>query len=428
MTQDRPRWMPPPHTRERIQAFSQFVWHRFVEDRCFESAAVLAYGTVFAIVPLSMAVFGILAAFPVFEQWTDTLSDFLFSNFVPGAARVVENYVRESVDSAQQLTTAGLIALLLSALIIMFSVEDTLNRIWRVSVSRKRVSRFLVYWTALTLGPLLVVSSLALSSWLFAQPWVSGTPLSGHTETLVRSLPFAVELGAFTLAYLLVPNHRVSWRHALIGGVLASLLFETAKAGLGWYLRQVPSYQQVYGALAVLPIFLLWIYISWAVVLLGASIAASLSSFRFQPASERLPPGAEWLAGLRLLCRMLQAQEQGAALSLERLRVIEKVIDDDTLVVMLDRLTAAGILQRNEDGDWMLAHDPHSLPLSAVHQALAVPITLQAPSGPGVADQIGRRVLGLAARLKQQLSPTLEQSVATLLGSAEPTSAAEESC
>ncbi|MBD8525543.1 YihY family inner membrane protein [Pseudomarimonas arenosa] len=415
MTQQRPWWIPPPHARERIQAFSQFVWRRFVEDRCFESAAVLAYGTVFAIVPLSLAVFGILAAFPVFDQWSDTLSDFLFTNFVPGAARVVENYVREFADSAQQLTTTGLLALLLSALFIMVSVEDTLNRIWRVSVARKPMSRFMVYWTALTLGPLLVVSSLALSSWIFALPWVAETPISGVSQMLIRLLPFAVELGAFTLAYMLIPNHRVSWRHALIGGVLASLLFETAKAGLGFYLRQVPTYQQIYGALAVLPIFLVWIYLSWAVVLLGASIAASLSSFRFQPASARLPKAAEWMAGLRLVSRMLEAQARGGSLSLETLRQIEKAIDDDTLVQLLDRLTRSEIFQRNEDGDWMLARDPHALSLADVHLALAVPITLQPPGRVGVEDAIGRRVLGLAETLKAQLSPTLEQSVATLL-------------
>ena len=415
MSAERAWWIPPPHARERLQAFSQFVWRRFVEDRCFDSAAVLAYGTVFAIVPLSMAVFGILAAFPVFQQWTDTLSDFLFSNFVPGAARAVENYVRQFADSAQQLTTTGLIVLLLSALIIMVSVEDTLNRIWRVSASRSRLSRFMVYWTALTLGPLLVVSSLALSSWLFALPWVAEAPISGHTETLVRLMPFAVELGSFTLAYLLIPNLRVAWRHALAGGILASLLFELAKSGLGWYLRQVPTYQQIYGALAVLPIFLLWIYLSWVVVLLGASIAASLSSFRFQPASERLPPGAEWIAGLRLVSRLLQAQSVGRSLSLEQLRALEPVIDDDTLVCLLDRLTVADILQRNDQGDWLLARNPSALPLQAVHRALGLPITLTLPSGAGTTDAIGRRVLALATQLKQQLSPTLEQPIATLL-------------
>lgn len=424
---ERPWWMPPPHARERVQAFSQFVWRRFVEDRCFESAAVLAYGTVFAIVPLSLAVFGILAAFPVFEEWTDTLSDFLFTNFVPGAARVVESYVRQFADSAQQLTATGLIALLLSALFIMVSVEDTLNRIWRVSVSRKRLSRFVVYWTALTLGPLLVVSSLALSSWLFALPWVAEAPISGHTQTLVRLLPFAVELGAFTMAYLVIPNHRVAWRHALIGGILASLMFEAAKAGLGWYLRQVPTYQQIYGALAVLPIFLLWIYLSWAVVLLGASIAASLSSFRFQPASARLPAGAEWMAGLRLMSRLMEAQARGMALSLDQLRVVEKVIDDDTLVTMLDRLDKADIIQRTEDGDWVMTRDPHSLPLSAVHRALGVPITLSMPVGPGVSDAIGQKVLAVAELLKQQLSPTLEQPIATLLLVPNPDIAAEDS-
>lgn len=405
----------PDHAREWLQAFSRFVWRRFVEDSCFETAAVLAYVTLFAVVPLAVAVFGVIAAFPLFKEWNETLSHFLFTHFVPGAANAVEEYVKTFAESAGKLTGAGILGVLFSALIMMKSAEDTFNRIWRVTTPRSRAARFLVYWTALTLGPLLVAASLALSSWILDLPFIQQSKLSVLTETLLLMLPFAVELGAFTLMYALVPNQPVQFRHALTGGLLASLLFELAKAAFAAYLRNVPSYEQIYGALSVLPIFLLWIYLSWTVVLLGASIAASLSAFRFQPKSDRLPADADWIAALRLLTRLLQGQKDGRALALCELRQLEPSIDDDALMRLLGALTAGGFLQRNASGEWLLARDPQQTRLSEIYALLQAHLPVHMPVGPGTADVIGQRAAKLVRDLQLRLAPALEQPLAILL-------------
>lgn len=405
----------PDHLRERVQAFGAFVWKRFVEDRCFDTASVLAYSTLFALVPLTAAVFGIASSFPLFDEWKDTLTDFLFANFVPGAARAVEDYLLQFTERASQLTTVGVLALFASALWIMKNVEDVFNRIWRVGTPRPTGSRFLVYWAALTLGPLLVIASLAASSALLQSRIVAESGLSVLSETLLRALPLLVELGGFSLAYAMIPNRPVAWRHALLGGVLATVLFEAAKWGMGWYLRQVPSYEQIYGAVALLPIFLIWIYLCWVVLLLCASIVASLSAFRFQPLARRLPPDVEWLAALRLLARLVQAQRAGVALGLDTLREREPAIEDDTLVRLVERLTCAGFLQRNEAGQWLLLRDPRHTTLAEIYAALGSPLPLREPPTIGFDDPIGQCVLAVSEPARHAALPFLQVPLATLL-------------
>ncbi|PIX61773.1 MAG: hypothetical protein COZ47_00155 [Lysobacterales bacterium CG_4_10_14_3_um_filter_64_11] len=154
--------------RERVQAFARFLWRRFVDDRCFETAGALSYTTVFALVPLSAVAFAIVSGFPVFQQWTDRLGDFVFSNFVPSAARTVETYLKAFSQGVSGLTLAGTLALIASAVLTLSSIEATFNRIWRVDAPRPRLTRFLVYWTVLSLGAIAATAALAFTSYLYA--------------------------------------------------------------------------------------------------------------------------------------------------------------------------------------------------------------------------------------------------------------------
>jgi len=409
--------LPAPvreHSREWLRAFSGFVWRRYVEDRCFETAGVLAYATVFAMVPLSVAVFGIFAAFPVFDAMSTRLTEFLFSNFLPAAARAVEAYLRQFADSATRLTSFGVIALLASALLMMKSIEDTFNRIWRVTTPRPGLSRVLVYWTVLTLGPILAVSSLALSSYLLSLPLI-GSDEQRWGPRLLSFVPLLVELAAFTLAYAVIPNRRVHFRHAFTGGVLATVLFELAKWGFGYYLRQVPSYEQIYGTLAVLPIFLIWLYLSWLVMLLGASIAASLSAFRFQPKARLLPTGHELIGLLRLLGRLYRAQDSGSALDVETLRRLEPGLSDDMLMHLLGLLGAASIVQRNERGDWLLSRDLDGLSLGEVVESSQLRIPLASKPLAAGDDALGRQIGAIMAALREPLQGALSTPLSALL-------------
>jgi membrane protein len=399
---------------ERANAFGRFLWQRFVEDRCIETAAVLSYGTLFAAVPLTAAVLGIISAFPLFDRWNETLTTFLFTNFVPNAAQAVEGYLRQFAESATRVTAVGVFVLLFSALLIMKSVEDAFNRIWRVQSARPTGARFMVYWTTLTLGPILAVASIALSSLVLESDWVLDSGLYLLIDPLARLLPLFIEVAAFSLAFGLVPNRPVAWRHAIAGGLLTSVLFELAKGGMGWYVAQVPSYEQIYGAVALLPIFLIWIFLCWVVVLLGASMTASLSAFRFQPASQRLPPRARWLALLRLLSRFDAAQRVGGSFTLQQLRELEPAIEDDTLMDLLDRLTDAGLLHRDEQDSWLLARSADQIQLIEAYRGLDYPLPLGPLPEVGLDDEIGERVRAQAEGDRDALSLRLQVALSTL--------------
>jgi membrane protein len=413
------RWLLGPE-RERARSFVTFLWQRFLADRCFETAGALSYSTVFALVPLATVAFGVLAAFPVFEAWSGALSDFIFQHFVPGAARAVQDYVGDFAGTASRLTLAGVAGVVVVALVTMAGIEQTFNRIWRVTSPRPRLTRFLVFWTVLTLGGFVAVASLAVSTTLLSLPAFGGEEartLGGH---LLRWVPTLLLLAGFTAAYMVVPNRTVAWRHAAAGAVLATLVFEGAKWGLTAYLRTVPAYQQLYGALAVLPIFLLWVYLSWVAVLLGASLAASLSSFRYQPSSRRLPAGHELYALLRLLGRLQARRAQGGALHVAELHALEPMLTDDLMQRMLGDLHRIGALARDEGGGWLLARDLDALPLGELYEAGALRIPLDAAALPDREDAVGGPAAAALDALRDPLRVLLSRSVASLLAPAPP--------
>jgi membrane protein len=402
--------------RERVQSFAQFLWTRFLDDRCFETAGALAYTTLFALVPLSMVVFGILSAFPVFDAWTAQLTNFVFSNFVPSSARVVEDYLREFAASTSKLTLTGVSALLVSLLVTMWSIESTFNRVWRVPTPRPRLVRFLMYWTLLTLGTLLAVASLATTSYLFSLPALSGVDMD-WSQRLLSYLPNLVELMIFSCAYWLIPHRSVPFRFALAGGLFATVLFELAKRGFAAYLLGVPSYEQLYGALAVVPIFMLWLYLSWVVVLLGASFAASLSSFRYQPRALQLPPGMELYGYLRLLGRLNAARREGLGLHLADMQEREPMLTDDLLQRMLAGLTGLSIVRRAEDGGWLLARDLATVSLGELHEGLGLRIPCTDTSLPGYDDPLGRDAARALEHLRQPLEAPMARSVGSFFTS-----------
>ncbi len=260
--------------------FARFVWKRLRTEACFEIAGALSYTTVFALVPLTATVFSVLAVFPGFDEWRAVLTSFIFENFVPGAARSVQQYLTEFADNATRTTAFGLVLLFFNALLLMASIEDAYNRIWRIESPRRGFARVSMYLTALIFGPLAVIALLAVSSYLFALPFLHHADEQyGFSLHILPLLPFLITWIALSASYALIPNLNQPRSHALWGGLLATLLFEVSKYGFTWYLGNVASYQQVYGALAAVPIFLGWVYLSWLVLLLGASFSASLSAF-----------------------------------------------------------------------------------------------------------------------------------------------------
>ena len=249
---------------------------RLSHGHYFREASALSFSTVLALVPLLAVVFSALSLFPVFQIWSGAIQEFVYQNFVPQLGEQIRQYIEEFSANTGQLTLWGLIFLLVTALTLLATIEDAFNDIWKIEKGRSFGHRILVYWAMLTLGPILIALSLSLSSYMWSLTNFPGQEVVDSVKgSLLGYLPFILELFAFVLFYYSVPNCEVRLKHAIIGGVVATLLFELAKFGFGKYLSHVTSYQLIYGALAILPVFLIWIYLSWLVVLIGAYITAA---------------------------------------------------------------------------------------------------------------------------------------------------------
>ena len=400
----------------RFQSFARFITKRFIDDRLFASAGALAYTTMFAMVPFSAVFLAVMSAFPVFDEWTNTLINFVFSNFVPSSARQIEQYVMGFSASAKSLTVAGITALLISVLLTMWSIEQTFNRIWRVPTIRPKFTRFLLYWALLTLGSILTVAAISASSSLFAFAELSGLQTQGISNVLLRWSPFLIELVAMTSAYWLIPHRPVPFRFAAVSGLLAALLFEGLKFGFTSYIRNT-SFEQLYGALALIPIFMVWLYSSWVVILFGASVAASLSAFRYQPRVYRLPVGQEFYAYLRLLGRLNACRGTGQSLHLQQMQEIEPMMTDDLLQRLVSGLSSLHIVMCSENGGWILTRDLNAVSLKELYERLNLRIPTKQVDLPGSDDVYGKAAIEALSHLREPLNEPLGRSVGSFIKS-----------
>ncbi|ELR63267.1 Ribonuclease BN [Photobacterium marinum] len=257
-------------------AYIKYLRRRIGHDRLTVAAGSMAYVTLLSLVPLLTVVLSALSTFPVFAGLGELLQNFVIENFVPAAGEVVKQYLNEFVANAGKMTAVGIGALFVVALMLISSIDRALNFIFRVHEKRRPMISFSIYWMVLTLGPILVGTSIAVSSYLGSLNLLESEAVHGLFQQTLRALPVIMSSSAFLGLYLLVPNIKVRFHHALVGALFASTLFELSKKGFALYITNFPSYQVIYGALAVIPILFVWVYLCWCIVLLGAEITASL--------------------------------------------------------------------------------------------------------------------------------------------------------
>ena len=260
------------------KTFCTIFWQRFNQNKLTQAAGYLTYSTMLAIVPLIMVVFSIFSAFPVFNEVTGALKEFIFTNFAPSASDMVGQYIDEFVNNSKKMSAVGIISLIVVALMLINSIDRTLNSIWHDTETRPIFTSFAIYWLILTLGPLLVGASIAASTYVKSM-FESASNFSFGLK-LLSFVPFLSTWFIFTLIYMVVPNKKVSIKHSAAGALIAAVFFTLGKQAFTWYIVTFPSYQLIYGAMATLPIMLLWIQLSWTVVLLGAQLAAVLAEVR----------------------------------------------------------------------------------------------------------------------------------------------------
>jgi membrane protein len=265
------------------------VAQRFREDRSAQTAGALTYTTLLSLVPLLTVALALSTAFPVFDRMVALLQDYALANLLPDAEGLegIAAQLDEFIGRAAQLTAIGVAILSVIALLLMLTIDDTLNRIFRVQRRRPFAQRLAMYVAVLALGPALVGASVSMTSVLVVDS-LGALNLDSLAESVLRLLPFAFTCAALTLLYLVVPNRRVALRHAFAGALLAGVAFEFAKRGFALFVTKVPTYAMIYGTFATMLFFLIWLYLSWLLVLVGATMTAMLPEY----AERRLDEGA----------------------------------------------------------------------------------------------------------------------------------------
>lgn len=379
---------------QRLVVFLRLLLSRFIADQGLLNAGSLTYTTLLSLVPLMAVSLAIFSAFPVSERVVGEIQDFIFHNFVPASGEVVQRYLQEFSGKASRLSGVGFGFLVVVAVMMMVNIDHAINAIWRVRRKRGPLAMFLLYWAILTLGPLLIGISMAVTSFLVSIPFFMETTASLELRGyLLALMPLLASMVAFTLLYALVPNRRVPFLHALAGGVLAALLFELAKHGFAFYLTNFPTYEAIYGALAVIPIFLVWIYLSWVIALLGAEFAYCLIIFRDQGWHGREGEGGDFLLAYRVLRELWLTQQEGRALAAEQLAALLGHVPEERLERLLEQLEKADLVLFTEDEEWALARDLGRFTLLQLYHAR--PFVLPPPgmlmrSGEGSEPGLGR--------------------------------------
>ncbi|MCL9776467.1 virulence factor BrkB family protein [Vibrio methylphosphonaticus] len=256
--------------------FVRYLAQRMAHDRVNVNAGYLTYITLLSIVPLLTVLLSVLSSFSIFANTGQILQDFIIQHFVPAAGDAVYSALVEFVSNTTKMTAIGSSFLFVAALMLISNIDRNLNYIWRVKVKRRAVFSFSMYWMILTLGPILVGASIVGTSYVTSLKILEHDALSGAFSLLISWLPAILALLAFSGLYLLVPNKKVRFSHALIGSLAATLLFEVSKKAFAYYITQFPSYQLIYGAIAAIPILFIWIYLCWFIVLIGAEVTAAL--------------------------------------------------------------------------------------------------------------------------------------------------------
>jgi membrane protein len=399
-----PTTMTASRSAARLRGLVRFlraVLARFAADRGPSLAASLTYTTLLALVPLLAIGLALMTVFPVFEEFSLATQRFFEENLLPPkVGETVLGYLRDFSAGAGRLTLVGIAALAVSAYFMMHTIETAFNAIWRVRRRRPFALRVLVYLGVVTLGPVLVGASLTTTSYFVTASLGLVAEVPGGQAALLTLAQLLLTSIAFTLLYWVVPNRTVPLRHAAAGGCVTAVLFEVTSRAFGLYIGHVSTYTLLYGAFAVVPLLLVWVYMAWAVALLGAVLTAMLPDYGHAAAAPHAPPLpalADVLGVIRILVR---AHDAAGPLSTLRIASLSRV-PLERCEVALDALARARWVAQEADGRWALACDPDRTTAAEIYESTArTPPARQPP-------EIARLLAGTASRVRESLAVPL---------------------
>lgn len=299
--------------------FIKFVYQNFTRHKGLENAKSLTYMSLFAVIPLLTVLVTILSAFPAFQVFGNQVQSMILDRLLPSSSSELENYFTGFSEQAKNLTWVGAMMLLVTSFLMLLNIESSFNRIWEVRESRKGLNSFLLYWSVMSLGPILLGLGFAISSYITSlnlfDSFLDISEYLGTTSILLGVFPLFLTTGAFTLLYIAVPNCGVRFHHGVIGGLVVALSFLVVRQVFTWFIS-LASYQLVYGTFAAVPIFLLWVYICWVVILVGANLVRSLPAYNNEYKSGNVHP---YIMLIALLHKFWMLQKQGDSLSMSEL-------------------------------------------------------------------------------------------------------------
>lgn len=333
-------------TRAQTRDLLHFVMRRLREERLPEVAGSLTFTTVLALVPVLTIAFAIFTTFPLFTTFRDSLEAYFVQSLMPkGIANTILDYLSQFAAKASRLSALGAIFLIVTAIMMFGTVDRTLNRICRVNTARPFVQRMVIYWAVMTFGPLLIGASVTAASELLPLSPAVSRDWSVLRITFTLLVSITLSTLAFALLYLTVPNRFVDWREAMIGGMVAAIGFEITRRGFAFSITLGGGYRAIYGALSVVPIFLIWVYLFWLITLLGAAVAAALPVVRYERWWHRAAPGSAFLDAMAIIKVLIDARAGHAAVDALKIRELTHLGFEET-EALLQRMLEAGWVGR----------------------------------------------------------------------------------
>ncbi|HYC05044.1 MAG TPA: YihY family inner membrane protein [Azospirillaceae bacterium] len=389
---------------------------RFYRDNCLGTAGSLTYTSLLALVPLMTVTFAIFSAFPAFQDLRHDAQVLLIENLVPSVSDVVISYLDQFMGKASALTGFGVVGLAVTSILLFFSIEGAFNAIWQATEPRPLVMRLLSFWAVLTMAPLLFGTSLSLSSAIFADYQQEDRGIG----LLRLALPGLIEAAALALMYLSLPNRVVRWQDALLGGAVAALLLELSKIGFGLYISLFPTYETIYGALSVIPTFLVWLYLVWSIVLLGAELTATLPEWRSgritQVGPEGLLSAQRLVVALAILKELMAASKLGVGM--RRQTLVNRIPVGPTIIDgMLEQLRGAHWVARTSNGAWVGTRDLHGATVRDLQLSLGLGLRGNCRSVGRLSTPWQERLAGLFAQMETADSAILDIPLADLFDS-----------
>ncbi len=353
-----------------------FIWARLGQEKIIQLASSLTFSTVLAIVPLLAVVLSLFTAFPLFKEYSDALQDFMINSLMPPAiSDNIMKYLNEFATQASRLTAIGGGFLILTVMLLIMSVESALNDIWHVSRQRPASQRLLVYWALISVGPILTGASLWTTAFLARESLGLVGNVPALLELALQFIPLILSGLGFAAIFAIVPNCKVRGRDALAGGFVTAVILEGMKLGFAYYISQFSTYTVIYGAFAALPVFLIWVYLSWLGVLLGALWAANMPAIRINRIELTPHPGAALIESILLMQALDQARDATPPGCLSQNLMHALRIREDTLTALLQTLAELGMVANTQwqgQDRWVLACNPETKSLGPLFDRLAI--------------------------------------------------------